>query len=257
MENDRPIAPDGTIIEDRLKSLVEHTADDIKKCSNVCDAYMKKRPLARVLSSPLWDVKLLEFVELFATRRQEFEFLLTMRTSRGVDRANVKLDDIYEQFAYIYLNPSRALISGDRVNAIKALFQQLVGPEQKPLLDLVNANGGVEFLQNNDDILLDLERSSSSGVERHRTRQTKSINTNRVVEDLRVDILEDPNDAAQKNWVMFSRKFEAQKNQIIDELALVVQHEGDRVIRELKGKAHERIRDGVGFYCSVDALTGL
>jgi hypothetical protein len=113
LENDKLIAPDGTNIKDRLKSLVERTADDIKKCSNVCDAYMKKRPLARVLLSSLWDAKLLEFVELFTTRRQEVEFELTIRTSRGVDKANVKLDAINEQFAYIYLYPRRALISGE------------------------------------------------------------------------------------------------------------------------------------------------
>ncbi|KAF8497394.1 hypothetical protein F5888DRAFT_1906711 [Russula emetica] len=246
MENDKLIAPDGINIEDHLKSLVERTADDIKECSNVCDTYMKKRPLARLLLSSLWDSKLLEFVELFATRRQEFEFELTVRTSRGVDKAHVKLDAINEQFAHIYLYPRGALILGDRMNAVKALFERLVDPEQKQLLDLVNAKGGVEVLRNDDKILLDLEKTVSKGsgppsVEGLRARQIKSVNTDPEVEDLRVDILEDPNAAAEKNWVMFSRKFEAQKNQIIDELALVVQHEGDRVIRELKGKAHERI----------------
>jgi hypothetical protein len=123
-------------------------------------------------------------------------------------------------------------------------------------LDLVNAKGGVDVLQHNDKILLDLEKtasteSSSPGVEGHGTRQTKSANTGPEIEDLRVDILEDPNAAAEKNWVMFSRKFEAQKNQIIDELALVIRHQGDRVIRELKGKAHERIRNGVSLYFSM------
>src|SRR6266699_3100963 len=101
MGNDKLNAPDGINIKDRLKSLAERTVDDIKKCSNVCDAYMKKRPLARVLLSSLWNAKLLEFVKLFATRHQEFEFELTIHTSRGIDKANVKLDTINEQFAYI------------------------------------------------------------------------------------------------------------------------------------------------------------
>ena len=256
MENDKLIAPDGTNIEDRLKLLVERTADDIKKCSNVCDAYMKKRPLARALLSALWDAKLLEFVGLFAKRRQELEFELTIHNSRVMDMANNKLDAINEQFAYIYLHLSRALISGYRMHDMKALFDQLVSPEQKQLLNLVKAKGGVEFLRNNDKILLDLEKtlskgSSSPSVEGHRACQNKSANTDLEVEDLRVDILEDPNAAAEKNWVMFSRKFEAQKNQIIDELALVVQREGDRVILALKGKAHERIRDRVGLHFSM------
>lgn len=117
MKEDKLIAPDGTNIEDRLKSLVERTADDIKECWNACDAYIKKRPLAKVLLSSLWDAKLLDYVELFATRRQEFQFELTRHTSQGVDKANLKLDligsatkEIKEQFAYIYLLSDYALI---------------------------------------------------------------------------------------------------------------------------------------------------
>jgi hypothetical protein len=95
--------PDGMSIEDRLKILVECTADDIKTCSNVCDAYMKKRPLAKVVLSSIWDAKLLDFGKLFAQRRQEFEFELTIHTSQGVDKANVQLDAISKQFAFFYV----------------------------------------------------------------------------------------------------------------------------------------------------------
>jgi hypothetical protein len=94
VKNDKVIATDGRSIEDRLKPLVERTADDIKTCSNFCDAYMKKRLLAKVLLGTIWDAKLLDFVKLFDTRRQEFEFELTMHTSQGVDKANSKLDAI-------------------------------------------------------------------------------------------------------------------------------------------------------------------
>ena len=117
MENDKLIAPDGMGIEYRLKYLVDRTADDIKVCSNVCDAYMKKRPLAKALMSPVWDAKLLCFIRLFATRRKEFEFELTLHTSRGVDTVNAKLDvieettrSLNEQFVYSHFCPNRALI---------------------------------------------------------------------------------------------------------------------------------------------------
>ena len=104
------IAPDGTRIEDRLGSLVARTVDDIKVCSNVCDAYVKTRLLAKVALGPIWDAKLLQFVMLFATRRQEFEFELSIQTSQGVDRANIKLDLIghatrvlNEKYSYIVI----------------------------------------------------------------------------------------------------------------------------------------------------------
>jgi hypothetical protein len=80
----------------------------------VCDAYVKKRLLAKVLLSPLWDMKLLDFVELFATRRREFEFELAMHTSKGVDRVNAELGairkDLKEQCGYLSLCSGYALI---------------------------------------------------------------------------------------------------------------------------------------------------
>jgi hypothetical protein len=79
---------------------------------------MKKRLLAKVLLSSIWDMKLLDFVELFAKRRKEFEFELTMHTSQGIDKANVKLDaignatmELKEQFGCPNLYSGYALIS--------------------------------------------------------------------------------------------------------------------------------------------------
>ena len=94
MQNDKLVAPDGRSIEDRMKAIVDRTADDIKLCSNVCDTYAKKKLLAKVFLGSVWDAKLLSFVTLFSKRRQEFEFELSIHTSQGVDKANVKLDDI-------------------------------------------------------------------------------------------------------------------------------------------------------------------
>ncbi|KAI9459301.1 hypothetical protein F5148DRAFT_1319736 [Russula earlei] len=244
VENDKLIAPDGRSIEDRLKSLVDRTADDIKMCSNVCDTYMKKRLLAKVLLSPVWDAKLLDFVQLFASRRQDFEFELTIHTSQGVDKANVKLDAIGEATSAL----------NEQMNVMKALFQQLVSPEQKQISDLLAAKGGMRALKDDDKVLLELEKAESKAsgapkVEVGRTRReqlkdtTLSADDSRKADELRRDILEDPNAAAEKNLIVFSRKFEAQKNQIIDELSLVVKRESDRVVRELKGGAHERILD--------------
>src|SRR6201999_3928660 len=115
------------------------TADDIKTCSNVCDAYMKKRLLAKVMLSSVWDTKLLDFVKLFGQRRQDFQFELTIHTGQGVDKVNVKLDamtkELTEQFGYLYLFISYALTISYRMTTMRALFQQLVIPEQKRLFD--------------------------------------------------------------------------------------------------------------------------
>ena len=133
------------------------------------------------------------------------------------------------------------------------MFVLLVSPEQKVLLDLVKAKGGANVVRNDDKMLLDLasKASSSRNAEGHRGRQTKSGDGDLDVDHLREDIFEDPNAAVEKNRVEFSRLFTAQKNQIVDELKLVVQRETDRTVRELRGKAHELIRDKVGFLSSL------
>lgn len=117
VENDKLVAPNVTI-KDRLKSLVDRTADDIKECSNSCDTYIKKRLLAKVLLGSSWDAKFLEFVNLFTKRRREFEFELSIHTSRSVDEANAKLDtiwnkthDLNEKFSFPYFSPDDVLNS--------------------------------------------------------------------------------------------------------------------------------------------------
>jgi len=141
---------------------------------------------------------------------------------------------------------------------MKVLFEQLVSPEQKRLSELVAEKGGFKILRDSDKMLLDLEATASKSscqpsVDGHRTHQTKFNDSDLKVD--RNDILEEPDVAVEKNWAVFSRKFEAQKNQIIDKLTLVVQRESDRVIREVQGSAHERIRDRVGSTSLSPCLT--
>ena len=118
MENAKLVAPDGTCLEDRLRSLVDRTADDIKLCSNSCDTYMKKKLLAKVLQGSNWNTKFFEFVELFTKRRQEFEFELSIHATQGIDEANAKLktvgDKIHvldKKYSSPYLSPDGGLNS--------------------------------------------------------------------------------------------------------------------------------------------------
>ena len=109
MTNDKVIAPDGRSIKDRMKSIVEKTAEDIKTCSSMCDTYAKKKLLAKVFRGPAWNLKLLHWVSVFSGRRQEFEFELSVHTGQGVDKANVKLDAIDEKFEYPHVSTDHML----------------------------------------------------------------------------------------------------------------------------------------------------
>ena len=136
------------------------------------------------------------------------------------------------------------------MDVLKAMFEQLVSPEQKQLSATVAAKGGVKALRNNDKMLLELDRKvsgapSASSAEGHRAPRSKPGDTNQNADDLRAEIFEDPDAAVEKNQTVYFRKFEAQKRQIIDELTFVVKRESDRVIQEIKAGPHERILDRV------------
>jgi len=110
------VAPDGQTIEDRVQKLCVDVAEDIKRCANTCDTYLKfvfvwfiispllivdsrKKILVKIFSGPIWESRLLEFVEIFTKRRKEFGLALTIHTAVGVDEANIKLDTVDERTA--------------------------------------------------------------------------------------------------------------------------------------------------------------
>jgi hypothetical protein len=119
-------------------------------------------------------------------------------------------------------------------------------------LDYVQANGGVTAFREDNRKLLDLEKASTK-AEDVRLHREKPKDTD---DEIKKDIFEDPNTAMNKNWDIFTRKFEVQRIQIIEEISHAVKRASDRVIEELKSGAHERILDKVRFcmpiYLSYD-----
>ena len=106
---DKVVAPDGTNSNNRLMSLIESTAEDIKKCSTMCEIYTEKKLLAKVFRGPAWNEKLLHWVGVFSNRRKDFEFELSIYTGRSVDKANAKLDVIDEKFEYPRISSGHVL----------------------------------------------------------------------------------------------------------------------------------------------------
>lgn len=111
MKDIEQVGPDNRTIKGRLEELSTQTAQDIKNCSNTCDTYLKKKLVVKIFAGPIWEGKLLGFVELFMQRRQEYgwerfriltlklltpisRFSLTVHTSLGVDEANIRLASV-------------------------------------------------------------------------------------------------------------------------------------------------------------------
>ena len=118
VRKDEVKAPDGkTTVEDRFGSLLEGTKSDIMECSNVCDKYSMKRPLAKAVMAKHWDETFLSYVKKFSQRRQEFHLELAIHTCLSVDKAIAKIDalddkisaKIDEKFLFPFFSPSAVL----------------------------------------------------------------------------------------------------------------------------------------------------
>ena len=48
----------------------------------------------KIFAGPIWEGRLLEFVEIFSNRRKEFEFALAIHAAIGAEGANTKPDTI-------------------------------------------------------------------------------------------------------------------------------------------------------------------
>ncbi|KAI0061160.1 hypothetical protein BV25DRAFT_1805982 [Artomyces pyxidatus] len=230
VRDEKLIAPDKRSIEDRMKALIQQTADDIKECSNACDTFSKKKLLAKIFQGPMWDNKFLDYVSTFSKRRSQFEFALTIHTSQNMDAATAKLCTVESTTKDI----------NAKMDFMTSLFQSLVSNEQKIVTDMIQAKGGVKVVRNNDKLLTELNAQASKSMI---TGDGHRLGSSNGLEELKEDLLDDPDTATQKNMVVFSRKFEVQKRQIVEELSLVVTRESDRIIHEVRGGPHERILD--------------
>ncbi len=79
----------------------ERAAQDIKDCANVCDTYLKKTLIVKVLRSQVWETRLTGFLRVFAQRRQDYEFALSIHTAVAVDTVGSAVEDVNQKSGLI------------------------------------------------------------------------------------------------------------------------------------------------------------
>ncbi|KAJ7031624.1 hypothetical protein C8F04DRAFT_1110026 [Mycena alexandri] len=227
------VAPDGSTIKGRMQVIIQGTADDIKACGNACDTYSKKKLIVKVFKGPIWEGRLVKFVGAFTKRRSEFEFAMAAHTAVGVDEANRALKTVDQTTQEM----------NAKMDMMLKMFQQFVTPEQKEMDRQIQQRGGLAVL-NNDKALKELNdyenKSNPQGTAAtHGGKMAKPSDW----QDLKDDLHADPDVAMKENMTVFTRKFEIQKRQIIDELTRVVERQGDRIISAVNAGPHDKIID--------------
>ena len=71
-----------------------NTAQDIEQCANVCDMYIKKSTLAKVIMGKTWEAKLVDWFGKFADRKTQFQFVLALYTANETHQVNENVQDV-------------------------------------------------------------------------------------------------------------------------------------------------------------------
>jgi len=124
------------------------------------------------------------------------------------------------------------------------LFQEFVTPEQKKLTVMVGERGGVAALEN-ESAMKELAEAEFIFVAPSGSDSRHGAGRPFDVVELQHEIKGDPDEAIAKNAEFFSRKFDIQRRQIVEDIARAVNREGDRIISVVTAGPHDRIVDPV------------
>lgn len=159
-------------------------------------------------------------------------------------------------------------------NILRDLFRDLKPQVEVYLAARVDENGGIQVVEENDDILRDLLgietnlqssgrkgilRISSSASLHLETDDTKlrpdvsertMLNSTIFLKDLKADLREDWETAVGNNRDVFQRKFAVLQTQLERDLPDYIHRENDRVIQKLTAGPHDGIDDPVRSWLS-------
>lgn len=128
------------------------------------------------------------------------------------------------------------------------LFQEFITPEQQKLTVMVEERGGVAALEN-EYAMRELAEAEFAFVAPSGSDSRHGAGRPFDVVELQHEIKGDPNEAIEKNAEFFNRKFDIQRRQIVEDIARVVNREGDRIISAVTAGPHDRIVDQV--WCEI------
>lgn len=93
---------DGLAEEDkkRLQELSDLSAEDIKTCGNMCDAYAKKSFASKLLKSRHWLRRFTDVIDNFKDRRMRFESILSLISTTLMIQVNKQVMDSSRKYVF-------------------------------------------------------------------------------------------------------------------------------------------------------------
>ncbi|KAK0194918.1 hypothetical protein F5146DRAFT_924474 [Armillaria mellea] len=230
----KEIAPDGTTIGNRMGSLMEAIAKDIRETGSACEHYLKKGFLAKTIKSKIYETRLAGYAANFRQYREDIDFALQIHMASGVEYANVKLD-----------GQGQKLKSMDRkIDEIMSMFRKLDTDRERDVQSFIKAKGGVKACIDNEQLLRQLIDKSGEGDAgilgpQSTVERGTGTTTEKLQKQLRKELSEDDDQAFQRNIARFEKKLEIQNRQLESVFKDTMSH----ILTAMASGAHDRIEN--------------
>ncbi|KAK0187865.1 hypothetical protein F5146DRAFT_731520 [Armillaria mellea] len=244
----KDVGPDDLTINDRIGDLMKKIAQDIRNTGSVCEFYLKKSTISRIMKSTHHQGVFSEHVAILVKDREDLDKTLQIHIGVGVDSANAKLD-----------NQEAMLNSIDRKienlsEKMEKLFRQLETSRERDVQMFIKDKGGVQNCIEHEDLLAQLIQKSGKGYDdilgpQFASNKSLSDTREKARKELRREWQEDVEKAFGKNMKNFEKKLELQGRELrrqgqqlqdIDE-AMRMGHA--QILNAMKSGAHDRIID--------------
>ncbi|KAF7352127.1 hypothetical protein MVEN_01175800 [Mycena venus] len=244
-KDDSRTTPDGKRVLSRLASTCEDMKKDIEDCYNVLNAQEKRSVGIKFLKAGAWNKELGSFGARFTNRREELSFALSMRAAVTIEEMNSNMKIMMEMFATM-LSPQerdmgrwidqhggdKAVLGSDKKCAAMIKYEATLAASS-------GSSGHI-----------DKDRGTSSGKPAS-DEETKKAEA-KAIAALRKEYREDIQGIIQENLESYSKRFEMGLDDLGKDLGNKIQHQGDRLIKYLRGGPHQRIKDKMTYHVWKD-----
>ncbi|KAJ7157924.1 hypothetical protein C8R43DRAFT_996328 [Mycena crocata] len=226
-KDDTRTTPEGQPMLSRLALVCKEMNKDIEECYNVLNTQEKRSVGIKFLKASSWNKVLGEYALRFTTTRERLVFALNLKSAVTMDEMNSNMKKMMD------------------------MFMTMMSPQERDMGRWIDENGGEKVVLGSDSkcaAMIQYEATLTT-VRGGRFEKAKTSddgrkkNEARAIAALRQEYRQDIQTVIQENLESFSKRFQLGLDDLGKDLSNKIQHQGDRLIKYLKGGPHGRLKD--------------
>ncbi|KAK0504203.1 hypothetical protein EDD18DRAFT_1412301 [Armillaria luteobubalina] len=234
LKDPKDAGPGDLTINDRIGDLMKKIAQDIQDAGSVCELYLKKSTISKIMKSIQHQGVFAHHIEKLLKDREDLDRALQIHTGVVVDSVDAKVDNLSAQ--------------------LEKLFRMLETSRERDVQIFIKDQGGAENCIEHTDLLRLLIQKSGKGYDdilgpQFESSKPESETMEKVRKELRRDWKEDVEKAFEKYMKSFGNKLELQDRELkrqgqqLQEIGNTMRMGHVQILNAMKSGAHDRIVD--------------